>query len=196
MSVCGELREGLDLSCDLPDYRPVQEMKIFAREVIDKATVGMNKESDAGDGQVEVSLREEKKAVALIGPDDGISVRYTVAKSKDDNGYVQYIHGVQLLYGGVGEKETCTLNALDKGNYVAAIKFYDGTVKMIGFKNGMSTADYDLDLVENGGGQVIEMQSNENFPERDLPYNFVPADGDAEAVFDSDFENESNLENE
>lgn len=196
MSVCGELREGLDLSCDLPDYRPVQELKIFAREDIDKETVEINKDCETGEWKVDFSLKEGKKAVAFIGPDDGISVRYTVEKSKDDNGYVQYIHGVQLLYGGVGEKETCTLNALDKGNYVAAIKFYDGTVKMIGFKNGMSTADYDLDLVENGGVQVIEMQSNENFPERDLPYNFVPADGDAEAVFDSDFENESNLENE
>lgn len=189
MAICGELYDGLDLSCDVPAYRPVQELKLMNRKDINSDSVVITKECESGKWNVDFSLKEGKKAAAFIGQEDGISVRYTVNKTKDDNGYTQYIHGVQLLYGGVGEEESCILNALDKGNYVAAIKFYDGQVIIVGFRNGMSTGDYDLDLVENGGIQVIEMQSNENFPERDLPYLFVPESGTAESVFDADFEN-------
>lgn len=138
---------------------------------------------------MDFSLKEGETGYRFSGAENGSVYFGRFNKSTSDLGLTQYAHEVQMLIVGADEQSKCILESLDKGQYVVALQFTDGTVEIYGLENGISTGDYTYSVQENGGGTAIVLASNENSPESSLPMVFEPATGDASAIFDSAFEN-------
>lgn len=187
-SICAELTGNVDLSCvrSFPK-RYFQEVVLINVNDIDRTL------SDAPDLSTtpcsytgDLQLLCEQKGIQFKLPETGNSIKGFFGKSKTDNGFVQYLHQVQLLMVGISSDTKCKLDALDHGRYVAVLQGSDGTVEVYGWENGLSTADYTYDIVEGGGGSLIVLQSDENAQESMLPW--VHGGVDANADFNSQFE--------
>lgn len=107
-----------------------------------------------------------------------------VSKSKDDKGMVQYLHKVDVLAGGISEQDMCNLDALDHELWVVALQAVDGTVIIYGADNGLTTADYEYDIVANAGAVTLTLQSDETAQERYLPLVYFNTDA---ATTNADF---------
>ena len=109
-------------------------------------------------------------------------------KTRSDLGFAQYIHNVGILIAGVSEEVKCVLDSLDKGSFVVALQWKDGTVEIFGFVNGLTTGDYSYNVQEGGGGTQIILSSLEDAPENNLPLIYKSAVADQETLdFDAAF---------
>lgn len=189
--ICAELQDGLNLACARNLVKKYfQEAVLINLNDIDR-TGSTEPSMDAAtcDYTVQMALKSTKKGVQFKLPESGGSIKGFVAKSKTDNGFVQYLHQVQLFVAGLDSATKCILDKLDHGRYAIALQATDGTVEIYGFKNGLSTGDYTYDIVEGGGGALITLQSDENAQEDYLPLIYKPAAaGDANADFNEQFE--------
>ena len=174
--VCAELTGSIDLSCvrSIPK-KYFQEAVIINLSDIDRVASG---DPDFGTApscaySVEMVLEAGKKGVQIKLPETGSSIKGFYAKSKTDNGFVQYLHQVQILVVGASEETKCILDKLDRGRYVVAVQLTDGTVEIYGWDNGLTTADYTYDIQEGGGGSLIVLQSDETAQEATLPLVYV-----------------------
>lgn len=196
-SLCARLTTGQDASCESPKRKYYQQAVVINHSDIDPSTVQINKTDYASAEQnceynVSFQLKTGKKGYFFIGPPAGANYFGTFDKSRNDLSFVQYTHNVNMLVIGTSEDAKCILESLDKGLFVVALQFTDGTVEIYGLENGLSTGDYTYDVQTNGGGSAIILSSNEDSPE-----NFVPlvykssSEGGESADFDSAFENPS-----
>ncbi|MBT0552516.1 hypothetical protein D1Z97_03300 [Riemerella anatipestifer] len=193
-SICSELTEGLNVSCQrsIPK-RYVQKLVLINFNDIDRvnSTVG-NLGGASCDYTVQMVLKEGKRGVLFQLPENGSSIKGFFAKSTTDNGFVEYLHQLQLLIIGASKEVKCKLDKLDHGRFVGVTLLSDGTYEVYGWENGISTGDYTYDIVEGGGGSIIPLQSDEKAKETMLPLVYKPASsGNADADFDSLFENAS-----
>ncbi|QGZ15851.1 hypothetical protein [Elizabethkingia phage TCUEAP1] len=190
-SVCAELTGKVDLSCarSLPK-KYYQEAVIINKSDIDTVASKLGvSEGATCDYTVEMVLKAAKKGVQIRLPDSGSSIKGYFAKSKSDNGFVQYKHSVRIFLAGVSKETKCILDKLDRGSYVIAVQAMDGTVEIYGWENGMSTADYTYDLQEGGGGAQIELTSDDAAQESTLPLVYkASGTSTADADFNSQFE--------
>lgn len=194
-SVCATLLAGQDSTCEAPKRRYFQQAVIINRSDIDPTSVVIVKtDYEAVTPEckytVTFALKEGKTGYKFIGPSNGSNFFGTFDKSNSDLGFNQYKHNANILIVGASESAKCILEGLDKGSYVVAYQFTDGTVEMYGFENGMSTGDYTYDPQGGGGGSAIILSSAEVAPENFLPLiykSLVP--GEEGADFDSAFEN-------
>ena len=188
-SICAELANGLDLSCvrSLPK-KYYQEAVIINFNDIDRTASVLGNFAAACDYTVQMVLKAGKSGVQVKLPDNGSSIKGFFAKSKTDNGFVQYLHQVQILVAGASKETKCILDKLDRGRYVIAVQLSDGTVEVYGYENGLSTGDYTYDIQEGGGGSLIILQSDENAQEGTLPlvYKSNPV-GTEDADFNEQF---------
>ena len=188
-SICAELTNGLDLSCvrSLPK-KYYQEAVIINFNDIDRTASALGNFAAACDYTVQMVLKAGKSGVQVKLPDNGSSIKGFFAKSKTDNGFVQYLHQVQILVAGASAETKCILDKLDRGRYVIAVQLSDGTVEIYGYENGLSTGDYAYDIQEGGGGSLIILQSDENAQEGTLPlvYKSNPV-GTEDADFNEQF---------
>ena len=188
-SICAELANGLDLSCvrSLPK-KYYQEAVIINFNDIDRTASVLGNFAAACDYTVKMVLKAGKSGVQVKLPDNGSSIKGFFAKSKTDNGFVQYLHQVQILVAGASAETKCILDKLDRGRYVIAVQLSDGTVEVYGYENGLSTGDYTYDIQEGGGGSLIILQSDENAQEGTLPlvYKSNPV-GTEDADFNEQF---------
>ena len=184
--ICNTLRGGQDLSCAIPEYIPFQEAKLINKSDIEEATISVDCETD--EYNVDFKLKPGKKAFAFIASVNGNHVRGIDSLVRNDKGYAMWNHAMHFLFAGVDEASTCQREALAKGSIVGAIKYNDGTVKIYGLENGMASEEYDYDLVEEEGLFPMVLSSLEGRSERYLPLVFNPSEGDAEAIFDNDFQ--------
>lgn len=190
-TICAELTEGFNLACvrEIPKtYK--QEVVLINANDIDRTASEVGDISAGCDYTVQLALKEGKKGVLVKLPDTGNAIKGFFAKSKTDNGFIEYLHQVQILVVGADKETKCKLDKLDHGRYVAVLQLLDGTMEVYGWGNGLTTGDYTFDIVEGGGGSLIVLQSDENAKESRLPLVYKPqSDGDANADFDSLFEN-------
>ena len=188
-SICAELTNGLDLSCvrSLPK-KYYQEAVIINFNDIDRTASVLGNFAADCDYTVQMILKAGKSGVQVKLPDNGSSIKGFFAKSKTDNGFVQYLHQVQILVAGASAETKCILDKLDRGRYVIAVQLSDGTVEVYGYENGLSTGDYTYDIQEGGGGSLIILQSDENAQEGTLPlvYKSNPV-GTEDADFNEQF---------
>ena len=188
-SICAELTNGLDLSCvrSLPK-KYYQEAVIINFNDIDRTVSTLGNFAAACDYTVQMVLKAGKSGVQVKLPDNGSAIKGFFAKSKTDNGFVQYLHQVQILVAGASKEIKCILDKLDRGRYVIAVQLSDGTVEVYGYENGLSTGDYTYDIQEGGGGSLIILQSDENAQEGTLPlvYKSNPV-GAEDADFNEQF---------
>lgn len=190
--ICAELTEGLDLSCvrGLPKAY-IQDLVIINFNDIDKAnSVVGNLGGASCEYTAQMVLKSGKKGVLFRSTQNGTSIKGFTNKSVTDNGFVEYLHQVQLLVVGASKETKCKLDKLDHGKYVAVVKLTDGTIEVYGWENGLTTGDYTYDIAEGGGGGIIVLQSTENAKESMLPLVYKSQTGGNESAdFDSLFEN-------
>lgn len=194
-SICATLLAGQDTTCEAPKRRYFQQAVIIPKADIDPTTVDIQKtDYEAVTPEckytVAFSLKEGKTGYKFIGPSNGSNFFGTFDKTNSDLGFNQYKHNANILIVGASESAKCILESLDKGSYVVAYQFTDGTVEIYGFENGLSTGDYTYDPQGGGGGSAIVLSSNDVAPENYLPLIYKSAVvGGEEADFDSAFEN-------
>src|SRR5690554_1668932 len=131
MAVCGKIYKGQDLSCGVAQKGYVQEIVLVNHS--DIKTKGINVNCDDQDQlyKAAVVLEDGKKGVLFKGPAAGNILRVITSKSRDDNGFPTYTHGVNMLIGGVTQEQKCILSGLDQGLVVAfaKLKSYDETTE-------------------------------------------------------------------
>lgn len=194
LPLCAKLGQGQDASCVPVKRKYYQQAVVINKSSIDPSTLVISKTDYETAPEtclynVDFSLKEGETGYRFSGAENGSVYFGRFNKSTSDLGLTQYAHEVQMLVVGADEQSKCILESLDKGQYVVALQFTDGTVEIYGVENGISTGDYTYSVQENGGGTAIVLASNENSPESSLPMVFVPETGDASAIFDSAFEN-------
>lgn len=177
-SICALLANGYDGSCvDLP--RKYFQQAVFINKTdIDLASITYtlpDAETGACNYTVAFDLKAGKTGYRITGAENGNAFFGSFDKSTSDNGYVQYIHNVQIFLGGLTEESKCILSALDKGSFVVALQLSNGTVEIFGIGSGLSTGDYTYNIVEGAGGSVIVLSSLEDSPESRLPLIYESA---------------------
>jgi len=192
-SLCASLITGQNAVCSPPNRRYYQQAVLLKKDEILNYAVERTDFSQANPTckyAVKFKLKPGKKGFLFSGSENGSSYFGTFDKSVSDLGFVQYKHNVNILVIGATEEAKCILEALDKGRFVVALQFTDGTIEIYGIENGLSTGDYTYDVQGGGGGSVIVLSSSENTPENYIPLVYKPQSGtDGTADFDALFEN-------
>lgn len=193
-SLCSRLLSGQDSACDPPKRKYHQQAVVINKADIDPDSITISTPPATGEGpcaySVEFTLKEGATGYRFIGPKNGTSYFGTYDKAVSDLGHTQYTHNANMLIVGVDEETKCILDSLDKGDYIVAYQFTDGTVEIYGMEEGLSTGDYTYDVQGGGGGTLVVMSSRESSPERYLPLIYkstVP--GSETEDFDAAFAN-------
>lgn len=193
ISVCGALLNGQDGSCT-----PIKRRYYQQAVVINKADIAeyellltdFDNPSPVCRYGVTFTLKDGKTGYRFTGLEAGSSYFGAFDKTRSDLGYPQYAHNANLLVVGATEEAKCILSELDKGSYVVAFQFSDGTVEIYGIENGLTTGDYTYDIQTGGGGSAIILSSLETAPENNLPLVYVsPIPGQESEDFDASFAN-------
>lgn len=194
-SICAKLYASQDSVCEPIKRRYFQQAVVINKSDIDSSTVVISKTDPEAVTptcayNVKFSLKPGKTGFTFKGPQNGSNYFGAFDKTTSDLGFNQYAHRVSILIVGASEEAKCILESLDKGSYVVALQFTDGTVEIYGMENGLSTGDYTYDVQAGGGGSAIELASKDVTPENYLPLiykSLVP--GSETEDFDSAFEN-------
>lgn len=175
-SLCGRLVNGLDLGCIAPVRKVYQQAVIINKADIDTFTINTPSEADPTcNYNVEFTLKPGTQGYRIVGAEGGSSFYGSFDKSRGDLGFTEYIHNVGILIAGVTEEVKCILEALDKGSFIVALQWKDGTVEIYGMVNGVSTGDYSFNPQDGGGGAQVVLSSSEDAPESTLPLIYVSA---------------------
>jgi len=190
-SVCARLVNGLDISCIAPVRKAYQQAVLINKNDIDTFTVSLPDASATPPTcayTVEFALKSGSTGYRITGTEAGSSFFGSSDKTRSDLGFVQYVHNVGILIAGISEAVKCVLDSLDKGSFIVALQWKDGTVEIFGFVNGLTTGDYSYNVQEGGGGTQIILSSLEDAPENNLPFIYKSAVADQENVdFDDAF---------
>ena len=192
--LCARLLSGQDASCTPLKRRYFQQAVVINKTDIEDYTITLtdfDSETPTCAYNVEFTLKEGATGYRFSGGENGSTFfgRYNKTLS-ELGGLPQYAHEVQMLVVGADEAAKCILSGLDKGSYVVALQFSDGTVEIYGMENGLSTGDYTYSIQENGGGTAVILSSNETTPESHLPLVYKSAvPGEEGADFDAAFAN-------
>jgi hypothetical protein len=193
LPLCARLLNGQDAACTPLKRKYFQQAVVINKVDIDTMTItktDFEDENPTCSYKVSFTLKEGATGYRFTGPENGASYFGRFNKTVSDLGFASYTHEVQMLVVGADEASKCILESLDKGSYLVALQFSDGTVEIYGAENGLSTGDYTYSIAENGGGTAIVLSSNEQTPESYLPLVYVSAvPGEEGADFDAAFEN-------
>lgn len=193
--LCARLSNGQDAACVALKKKYFQQAVIINRADIDGDSIVISKtDYDTPPYTCKYTVAFDLKVgttgYRFTGPENGNGYFGRYNKSINDLGIVGYAQEVQMLVVGADEVSKCVLESLDKGSYVVALQFSDGTVEIYGIDNGLSTGDYTYSIAENGGGSLIILSSNETTPENSLPFVYASTvPGNEGADFDSEFAN-------
>lgn len=196
LPLCARLISGQDASCVPVTRKYYQQAVIINKSDIDPDSIEITKTDfettpEVCAYNVSFTLKEGATGYRFMGSENGSVYFGRYNKTLNDvTGLPQYVHEAQMLVVGIDEASKCILDALDKGSFVVAYQFMDGTVEIYGIQNGLSTGDYTYSVQENGGATSIILTSNEAAPESSLPLVYkseVP--GSETADFDAAFAN-------
>lgn len=194
-SVCGKLLSGQDNTCVTLTRRYYQQAVVINRSDIDPATIeylmtDFDAPSPVCAYGVKFELKAGKTGYRFSGIEAGSAYFGTFDKTRSDQGYPQYTHNANLIVAGANEEAKCILSGLDKGSYVVAFQFADGTVEIYGMGSGLTTGDYTGDIQTNGGVVPVILSSLEIAPENYLPLVYVSqVEGQESEDFDDNFAN-------
>ena len=190
-STCALLVNDLDVACIAPVRKAYQQAVLINKNDFDTSTITLPDpaaDPPTCDYSVEFALKSGTTGYRISGAEAGSSFYGSHDKSRSDLGFAQYIHNVGILIAGISEEVKCVLDSLDKGSFVVALQWKDGTVEIFGFVNGLTTGDYSYNVQEGGGGTQIILSSLEDAPENNLPLVYVSAvPGQENVDFDAAF---------
>ena len=189
ISTCAKLSDGLDDPCDSAARKYYQQAMVINKDDILSYEITAPAPNDEHlNYNVSFVLKADTQAFMFRGPEAGNSYYGSADKSRNDLGFPQYLHMVQVLIAGIKEKPKSVLDTLDKGSYVVVLQLLDGTIEVFGIQYGLTTQDYSFNIVEGGGGVPVILGSLETSPEKTLPLIYKAQEGgDASADFDSFF---------
>jgi len=194
LPLCARLGTGQDVSC-VPVQRKYYQQAVLINKtdiVPDPAAVTKTDYEIAPETplyNVTFALKPGTKGYRFSGSENGSVYFGRTNKSTSDLGMPQYSQEVQILIVGAGQPTKAILEAIDKGSFVVAMQFGDGTIEIYGYDNGLSTGDYTYSIQENGGGTTIVLSSNEISPESSHPFVYISETlGQETEDFDSAFE--------
>jgi len=192
MSVCDKIRGGLDMTCINYQRRYYQQAVIVNRADVANFRIVTSYSDIEGEyfcrNRVYFDLLEGKTGFRFKMGENATSISGSAAKKEVEN-IPQYDHNVNLVILGVDEQAKCLLNQLDKGDYFAALQFYDGTIEIFGFEFGLTTSNYDYNPTNTGGGAVLKLTSLNESPEDELPFIYKNQTGTEVTDFDNNFAN-------
>lgn len=194
MAFCGKVFQGFENPCNLKVTGFRQIAVLINLDDIDlDSVVKTLPDYDTGtcDYTVEFDLKcGGTKGFSIKAIEAGTAIKGYFDKTRNDNGYAQYNHKVDVILSGIDKDVNCVLASLDAGRYAVALLANDGTVVIYGFQNGLSTSDYTYDIVGGGGSAVITLTSNEANPESTLPLIYKAGNGSTAILdFEAEFEN-------
>ncbi len=194
LPLCARLGTGQDVSC-VPVQRKYYQQAVLINKtdiVPNPAAVTKTDYETAPNSplyNVKFALKPGTKGYRFSGSENGSVYFGRTNKSTSDLGMPQYSQEVQILIVGAGQPTKAILEAIDKGSYVVAMQFGDGTIEIYGYDNGLSTGDYTYSIQENGGGTTIVLSSNDSSPESSHPFVYISGTpGQETEDFDSAFE--------
>lgn len=194
---CIRLRSEVNNSCVVVHRKYYQQVVLVNKDDV-QAFLISTPYSDINDEyfcryRIAFKLKTGKSGFRFTSPEQGNSVFGFYNKTVKEN-IPQYKHSVQLSVIGIDEKIKCTLDQLDLSQYFAAIQFYDGTVEVYGFEFGLKTEDYEFNPVNNNGGVLLKLSSDDDALEDERPYKYVSGiDGQEVIDFDNNFSNNPDL---
>lgn len=189
MSLCGKVFKDFSNPCVLSVTGFKQLGVLINLDDIDDKTINLpDFETGDCDYTIEFDLKCETKGFKIQAIDAGSAIKGYVDKTRNENGYPQYTHHVDVILSGLDKDVNCFLASLDSGRYGIALMTNDGTVVTYGMQNGLTSDDYTYDIVEGGGSVVITLSSLENAPESTLPLIYKAGSGSTEVLdFESAF---------
>lgn len=186
---CIKLRQGQNSTCRTYARKYFQQVVLINKTDVEQHLIlsPQNNQNDEYSCRYRIAFKlfEEKKGFRFTSNENGNNIFGTFSKSIKE-GIPQYKHTIQLPIFGVSEENRCILEQLDNSDYFGVLQYYDGTVEVFGFENGITTADYDYDPANNAGGGIITLESNVD--EDDMPYVYFNSTGTEGDDFDNDFE--------
>jgi len=192
-SICAQLLAGQNSVCEPLKRRYYQQVVLINKSDIDTFTItktDYDSPTPTCAYTVSFELKPDKTGFMFLGPENGSNFFGSFDKTTSDLGFSQYNHNASMLIVGATEDAKCILDSLDKGSFVAAYQFTDGTVEIYGMENGLATGDYTYDIQSGGGGSLIVLSSLEVAPENTLPLVYVSSvPGQESEDFDDAFAN-------
>lgn len=188
---CIKLRSEINNSCVNVVRKYFQQLVLINKEDVESFLI-QRPYSDLNDEyycryRLAFRLREGKSGLRFTAPEHGNNILGFYTKETKEN-IPQYKHSVQLPLIGVDEKTKCVLDQLDMAQYFAAIQFYDGTVEIYGFEFGLISEDYEYNPVNNNGGAIITLSSDDDALEDERPYVYASGiEGQESIDFDNNF---------
>lgn len=190
ISICGTLDRGRDSSCTTETVQKYyQQFVLINHSDIDKSTIVRQLPGALTPDKYNISfsLKTGKTGYSFKLDEGGRQIFGTADKTRNETAGIRYNHKFNMAIRGYNEEFKAILNSLDKGSYVVMAQLKNDEVEVYGFENGLTTADYSLDIMNNGGSAVLVLQSDENSLETTLPLHFKSLDPNAD--FNSNFAN-------
>src|SRR5690606_25122931 len=140
VNLFAKLGNGLDVSCEAPVRKFFQQAVVINKTEIEEYTI-QNPDSEPGVCAYNLTLTLKAGATGYrsSGPQAGSSFFGSFDKSRSDLGHTQYIHNASILIASASEEAKCILDSLDKGSFVVAYQYTDGTVEVYGMETGLTS---------------------------------------------------------
>ena len=176
---CAELLSGIDLACDRSvPHRYIQKVVLLNKDDVLDYEINTGYEMN----NVKFNLKPTKSGLLFNYSHFTTNVSASFRMSRLNNIRV-YDHEIRIPVAGVSESVKALIKQLAEATLFAAVKYFDGTIEIHGFENGLELQGYNYEPQSGIGGSILTFVSA--YSEYDPPFNYS---GDA-ADFDDLFAN-------
>jgi len=162
---CFSLLYTRDYACQNPTRKYLQQVILIKlSDVLDY--VVSDKES-SGQYRIQIDLSQNTPLHSLRYNPKANLVFGSFQKSIK-NDLVHYKHQIQIGVFDVSEATKIVLRAMDKATYFACLMYQNQVIEVYGFHYGLTSANYNYDPANNGGGGTITLESITE--EHNMPY--------------------------
>jgi hypothetical protein len=170
MSVCGKLSQGIAIDCDALSTPGLRD-KLFLINFDEKGTLTRLPNNPLAASAI--TLAASALAYEFEGLNNSVDGNVDAVKP----GFrTLFSHNVTFRVFEVSATSKKVISDITKGKYVAILVTNSETIEILGWKSGLTIAEGTIQNykdLETGGGFVINLVSDEESPEDDLPISFV-----------------------
>lgn len=192
---CERLRMDMNNACTSVMRKYFQEVVLVNKNDIQEFYIQSPQFRDFVSNRYMVSftIKPGTRGYRITNTYNGNVVFGSYNKTEEEN-IPQYKHIVQISMTGIDEETKAFLDQLDFSNYVAFIQSTNGLIEVYGFQYGLKTEDYEYNPVNNNGGALLTLSSDEDILEDERPYIYVSSiEGNENDDFNNNFENNTML---
>lgn len=193
---CEKLINGQDSTCQSYARKYYQQLVLINKEDVDSYVIKLPQTSIEGDYtcryRLSFKLKEGKSGIRFTSSETANIVNGSFGKSVKES-IPKYRHAIQFPLFGIDEETKCILDQLDNSEYFGVLQYYDNTIEVFGFENGLVTEDYDYNPSSNAGGNIMLIASESDSLEDFMPFVYFNTDGTEVAEFDNNFQDIEDL---